>query len=239
MVEICRVCKVIKGNLLFIAIDHLTHNPNKPLQDAEKQCIVQAMVIIHNMCQNPSKDMADLLRSLYLRMNDVMEYFNLWKWIEDGCLEDSDAQHEHHEPDSEIQQINRDYRNIDKPTNVLSFELGDDVLLGDIYISFDTVKKEAISENISFEDHCAHMVVHGVLHLMGYDHINDKDATVMEAKETKQDKTMQMKELENYAQELTQDVLDMIKDASADERQYLSRKIAGLANKITQISDNN
>lgn len=61
----------------------------------------------------------------------------------------------------------------------------------------------------------------------------------MEAKETKQDKTMQMKELENYAQELTQDVLDMIKDASADERQYLSRKIAGLANKITQISDNN
>lgn len=107
MVEICRVCKVIKGNLLFIAIDHLTHNPNKPLQDAEKQCIVQAMVIIHNMCQNPSKDMADLLRSLYLRMNDVMEYFNLWKWIEDGCLEDSDAQHAHHEPDSEIQQIIR------------------------------------------------------------------------------------------------------------------------------------
>ena len=87
--------------------------------------------------------------------------------------------------DKEIQQINRDYRNIDKPTNVLSFELGDDVLLGDIYISFDTVKKEAIAENISFEDHCAHMVVHGVLHLMGYDHINDKDAVIMEAKETK------------------------------------------------------
>ncbi|MBR2511364.1 MAG: apolipoprotein N-acyltransferase, partial [Alphaproteobacteria bacterium] len=87
--------------------------------------------------------------------------------------------------DKEIQQINRDYRNIDKPTNVLSFELGDDVLLGDIYISFDTVKKEAIAENISFEDHCAHMVVHGVLHLMGYDHIKDKDAIIMENKETK------------------------------------------------------
>ena len=107
MVEICRVCKVIKGNLLFIAIDHFTHNPNTPLQDAEKQCIVQTMVIIHNMCQNPSKDMADLLQSLYVRMNDVMEYFNLWKWIEDGCQEDSDAQHEHYEPDSEIQQIIR------------------------------------------------------------------------------------------------------------------------------------
>ena len=87
--------------------------------------------------------------------------------------------------DKEIQQINRKYRNINKPTNVLSFELGDDVLLGDIYISFDTVKKEAILENISFEDHCAHMVVHGVLHLMGYDHIKDKDAIIMENKETK------------------------------------------------------
>ena len=73
--------------------------------------------------------------------------------------------------DQKIQQLNREYRKLDKPTNVLSFELGDDVLLGDIYVSLDTVLREAADENISVEDHAAHMVVHGVLHLQGYDHI--------------------------------------------------------------------
>ena len=87
--------------------------------------------------------------------------------------------------DKEIQKINSQYRNVNKPTNVLSFELEDDVLLGDIYISIDTVKKEAKVENISVEDHTAHMMVHGVLHLLGYDHIVDDDAEVMEAKEIK------------------------------------------------------
>ena len=51
--------------------------------------------------------------------------------------------------DKEIKKINREYRNINKPTNVLSFELGDDVLLGDIFISLDTVVKEAEQENIT------------------------------------------------------------------------------------------
>lgn len=86
--------------------------------------------------------------------------------------------------DKEIKRINKKYRNINKPTNVLSFELGDDILLGDIFISLDTVIKEAKSENISVAEHTAHMVVHGVLHLMGYDHLNDKDAERMESKET-------------------------------------------------------
>ena len=85
--------------------------------------------------------------------------------------------------DDEIHKLNKKYRNIDKPTNVLSFELGDDLLLGDIYISFDTVKREAAAENISVAEHTAHMVVHGMLHLQGYDHINDDEATVMESKE--------------------------------------------------------
>ena len=87
--------------------------------------------------------------------------------------------------DNEIKQINREYRNINKPTNVLSFELGDDVLLGDIYISLDTVEREAKQEKISVEHHTAHMVVHGVLHLLGYDHIKESEAIVMETKETK------------------------------------------------------
>lgn len=86
--------------------------------------------------------------------------------------------------DSEIRKINKKYRQIDKPTNVLSFELSDDVLLGDIFISLDTVKKEADAENISVAEHTAHMVVHGILHLLGYDHMNDKDAEKMESKET-------------------------------------------------------
>lgn len=85
--------------------------------------------------------------------------------------------------DAEIHKLNKEYRNIDRPTNVLSFELGDDLLLGDIYISLDTVKREAQAAGISIEEHTAHMVVHGMLHLQGYDHIRDDEAEVMEAKE--------------------------------------------------------
>lgn len=85
--------------------------------------------------------------------------------------------------DKHIHELNREYRNIDRPTNVLSFELGDSQLLGDIFISLDTVMREAAEQNISLHDHTAHMVVHGVLHLMGYDHINDVDAARMEALE--------------------------------------------------------
>ena len=85
--------------------------------------------------------------------------------------------------DKEIHKLNKKYRGIDKPTNVLSFELGDDLLLGDIYISLDTVKREADIAGITVAEHTAHMVVHGMLHLQGYDHIKDDDAEVMEAKE--------------------------------------------------------
>lgn len=87
--------------------------------------------------------------------------------------------------DKEIHEINRTYRDVDRPTNVLSFELGDDVLLGDVYISFDTVMQEAENANVPFEHHVAHMVVHGVHHLMGYDHITDDEAAIMEMHEIK------------------------------------------------------
>jgi len=85
--------------------------------------------------------------------------------------------------DAEIHALNKVYRNIDKPTNVLSFELNDDILLGDIFISLDTVLREAKDAGISVEDHTAHLVVHGVLHLLGYDHLTDPQAKVMEGKE--------------------------------------------------------
>ena len=85
--------------------------------------------------------------------------------------------------DAEIHEINKAYRNVDRPTNVLSFELGDDVLLGDIYISYDTVKREAKQAGISFHNHVAHMVVHGMFHLLGYDHIENNDKIIMRKKE--------------------------------------------------------
>ena len=87
--------------------------------------------------------------------------------------------------DAMIHALNLQYRGMDKPTNVLSFELGDDLLLGDIYISLDTVSREAAALGISVEEHTAHMVVHGMLHLQGYDHIEDSDASVMESREVK------------------------------------------------------
>ena len=87
--------------------------------------------------------------------------------------------------DKQIQKINKQYRGMDKPTNVLSFELGDDVLLGDIFISVDTVEREAKSAGIPFEEHAAHMIVHGMLHLQGFDHIKDDEAQIMESKEIK------------------------------------------------------
>lgn len=87
--------------------------------------------------------------------------------------------------DSEIRRINEQYRGIKRPTNVLSFELGDDLLLGDIYISLDTVLREAKNEKISVDDHVAHLVVHGVLHLLGEDHLTDEQAQIMEGKEIK------------------------------------------------------
>ncbi len=86
--------------------------------------------------------------------------------------------------DREIRKINKKYRGLDKATNVLSFELGDDILLGDIFISLDTVAREAQKENISVAEHTAHMVVHGILHLLGYDHIKNSDAEKMEKRET-------------------------------------------------------
>ncbi len=87
--------------------------------------------------------------------------------------------------DKQIHKLNKQYRGINRPTNVLSFELGDDVLLGDIFISLDTVAREAADAGISIAEHTAHMVVHGMLHLQGFDHISDAEAKVMESKEIK------------------------------------------------------
>lgn len=90
--------------------------------------------------------------------------------------------------DDEIRTLNRQYRNRDQVTNVLSFEFdalqGIEVdLLGDIVISAPQVLREASTQDISLEAHWAHLVVHGILHLCGYDHIKNKDAEIMEGVE--------------------------------------------------------
>ncbi|QYK04238.1 rRNA maturation RNase YbeY [Shewanella zhangzhouensis] len=89
----------------------------------------------------------------------------------------------------ESQQLNRDYRGKDKPTNVLSFPFeappGMELpLLGDLVICASVVENEALEQHKALEAHWAHMVVHGCLHLLGYDHIEDAEAEEMEALET-------------------------------------------------------
>lgn len=85
----------------------------------------------------------------------------------------------------ESQQLNLAWRGKDKPTNVLSFpgeELpgAEEFVLGDIVICASVVEAEAIAQNKPLENHWAHMVIHGLLHLRGYDHVEDQDAEEME-----------------------------------------------------------
>ena len=84
----------------------------------------------------------------------------------------------------EGQSLNRDYRAKDYPTNVLTFPLNDEPLMGDIVLCAPVVEKEAREQNKSLEAHYAHLTIHGVLHLQGYDHENEQDAEEMEAIET-------------------------------------------------------
>ena len=88
----------------------------------------------------------------------------------------------------ESQALNRQFRNVDKSTNVLSFPAdwtleGGDPYFGDIAICTDVVHRESGEQGKSFQAHLAHMVIHGVLHLLGYDHEQDGDAEIMEARE--------------------------------------------------------
>jgi len=89
--------------------------------------------------------------------------------------------------DSFIRELNRKWRGIDKPTNVLSFPgEGDPALaslLGDIVIAFETASREASEEGKLLHDHLTHLLVHGFLHLIGHDHVEASEAEAMEALE--------------------------------------------------------
>ncbi len=90
--------------------------------------------------------------------------------------------------ENESQQLNKTYRHKDKPTNVLSFEmeLPDELglpLQGDLVICAPVVEREAMEQNKALHNHWAHMVIHGMLHLQGYDHLDDQQAEEMESLE--------------------------------------------------------
>jgi probable rRNA maturation factor len=86
--------------------------------------------------------------------------------------------------DAAIRELNRLWRGADKPTNVLSFPAAKPgTLLGDIAIAYETVAREAADEQKPFLHHLAHLVVHGFLHLAGYDHQTDSQADAMEGLE--------------------------------------------------------
>ena len=88
--------------------------------------------------------------------------------------------------DEKLQSLNRDFRGKNKPTNVLSFPAaGDDGYRGDIAIAYGVARQEAEASGKPLADHACHLVVHGVLHLAGYDHERAADAKIMEPLEVK------------------------------------------------------
>ena len=91
---------------------------------------------------------------------------------------------------TDIQELNKKFRKIDNPTNVLSFT-NEDISksitgdLGDIAISYEYLQKESYQQNKKFDDHFIHMLIHAVYHILGFDHKNDEMAKLMESKEIK------------------------------------------------------
>lgn len=89
--------------------------------------------------------------------------------------------------DDAVQALNKQYREKDKPTNVLSFPGtvidGKCPMLGDVVLAFEAVTNEAVERNINLADHVTHLIVHGFYHLQGFDHQNDKEAAAMEGLE--------------------------------------------------------
>lgn len=100
--------------------------------------------------------------------------------------------------DEEVRVLNREWRTKDAPTNVLSFPMltraelqamsddGGPEMLGDIALAFETCTREAAEKGVGLENHAAHLIVHGLLHLAGHDHVaGDEQAAAMEALEIK------------------------------------------------------
>lgn len=100
--------------------------------------------------------------------------------------------------DKQIRSLNKEYRGKDSPTNALSFPLEEidysnpnelklfnNSSIGDIVISYETLERESREQNKNFIDHFKHLLIHSILHLLGYDHTDEDDAEIMEAEEIK------------------------------------------------------
>lgn len=143
------------------------------------------------ICEDPRWEEAGLEALAESAAQAVFAHLNLtgdWEVVVMGC------------DDARISVLNADFRDKDKATNVLSWPSeergadepggqplppeGPDPELGDIAISYDTCAREAAEAGKTFADHVTHLTVHGILHLLGYDHIDEKDAALMEELET-------------------------------------------------------
>ncbi len=112
----------------------------------------------------------------YLKKKDVLRWLNYFIKT-DSTLTIRIAQL------NEAKQLNFTYRKINKATNVLSFLIASKPLVGDIILCHDIIKTEAKEQKKKLRDHYAHLIIHGCLHLLGYDHELDADANKMEKKE--------------------------------------------------------
>ena len=83
----------------------------------------------------------------------------------------------------ESKALNNRYRKINKPTNILSFQIESNPLIGDLVLCHPIIKKEARAQKKKINDHYAHLLIHGCLHLMGFDHEDEDDAVAMENRE--------------------------------------------------------
>lgn len=132
-------------------------------------------------------------------INDIARYSLLKKFLNDNNFLQINISLV---ANAQMQKINLKYRNKNKPTNVLSFANLDEndikklsikkiinnhkhLILGDIVLALETIEHEAVEMNKKFNDHLTHLLIHAILHLLGYDHENEIDAKIMQAYEIK------------------------------------------------------
>ena len=124
------------------------------------------------------------------------ELASIEQWIQSAIIAGSKVKREEAEltvrivENDESQQLNHQYREKNKPTNVLSFPFQNPPgitlpLLGDLVICKKVVENESLEQNKTLTEHWAHMLIHGTLHLLGYDHVDPQEAVEMESLETK------------------------------------------------------
>ena len=116
------------------------------------------------------------IKNLNQLVDDIVKRFSLEEALFNIILVDNEY----------IHKLNKEYRNIDRETDVITFALEDDMdiqpeirILGDIYISIDKAKSQAIEYGHSFKRELSFLIVHGILHLLGYDHQNKEDEKIM------------------------------------------------------------